>query len=117
MTMFLKRYYNAGGAWCILYFCTIVPYSCTSIPYFPFHLPTFPYHSVTKTGSYKYFLHLHFLRYFPYHHFRLLSSHTISTSTPFQNSPIPNALPCTHPVSSGAISSLRYSTLSLLPVK
>ena len=85
---------------------------------FLYHCTIFTYYSATKTGFYKNLLHLHFLRYFPYHHFRLLSSHTISTSTPYQNSPIPNTLPCTHPVSSGAISSLRYSTfLSLYPVK
>ena len=115
MTMFLKRHYNAGGAWCILYFSTIIPYFCI---YFPYFFLTSYYYSVTKTRSCKYLLYLHLLRYFPYHHFRLLSSHTISTSTPYQNSPIPNTLPCTHPVSSGAISSLRYSTfLSLYPVK
>ena len=131
MTILLKRYYNAGGAWCVLYFCTIIVplyfifvpfntivlYSSILVPYF------FPFISLLSTirerrrGSSLKPLHLHFLRYFPYHHFRLLSSHTISTSIPFQNSPIPNALPCTPPVSSGAISSLRYSTLFLYPVK
>ena len=99
----------------ILYHYTLFLYYCTII--LPYFYPTL-YYSITKTGSYKSSLHLHFLRYFPYHHFHLLSSHMISTSIPFQNSPIPNALPCTHSVSSGAISSLRYSTfLSLYPVK